>query len=87
MASSSVRAAVERLCDRCLTILQIMLDNDVITKRELLERLETADDEQSDLSELVITFLNRIDEFLYDADEETQKLAEELMRKARASAE
>jgi hypothetical protein len=86
MASSSVRAAVERLCDRCLTILQIMLDNDVIDKQDVVERLGITDGEQSDLPELVARFLHQIGEFLYDADEETQKLAEELMRKSRPRA-
>lgn len=82
MASSSVRAAVGRLCDRCLTILQIMLDNDVIDRQDVVERLGITDGERSDLPVLVVRFLHQIGEFLYDADEATQKLAEELMKKA-----
>lgn len=84
MESSEVRVAVERLCDRCMEILQMMVDNDVITKRDLIERLEIADDERSDFSKRVIAFLNRIEEFLYDADEETQGLAVRLKRLALA---
>jgi hypothetical protein len=87
MGRSSVRVAVERLCDRCLEILQMMLDNNVIGKQDIVKRLGNTDSERSDLPELVVRFLHRIDEFLYDADEETQKLAEELMRKARAGVE
>jgi len=84
MASSNVRVAVERLCDGCLEILQMMLDNDIITKRDLIERLEIADDERSDFSKLAFAFMNRIEEFLYDADEETQGLAVRLRRLALA---
>ena len=82
MGRSSVRVAVERLCDRCLEILQMMLDNNVIGKQDVAERLGITDGERSDLPELVVRFLHQIGEFLYDADEETQKLAEELMKKA-----
>jgi hypothetical protein len=83
MERSSVRVAVKRLCDRCLEIIQMMLDNNVIDKQDVVNRLGIADGERSDLPELVIEFLHRIDEVLYDiTDEDTQKLAEELMEKA-----
>jgi hypothetical protein len=82
MERLSVRVAVERLCDRCLEILQMMLDNNVIDKHDVLKKLVITDSERSDLPELVVRFLDRIDEFLYDTDEKTQKLAEELMKKA-----
>ena len=87
MGRSSVRIAVERLCDRCLETLQTMLDNNVIGKQDVVEKLGITDRERSDLPELVVRFLHQIGEFLYIADEETQKLAEELMKKAEGERE
>ena len=50
--------------------------------KDVVESLGITDGERSDLPELVVRFLHRIDEFFCDTDEETQKLAEEFMKEA-----
>lgn len=77
-----VREALEKLCNRTLQVIRLMLDNQIIREEDLLGRLGISHDETSDLALDVLAFLDHIEELLYDADEETQNLAGNLRRKA-----
>jgi hypothetical protein len=79
-----VQEALEKLCNRVLQVIRIILDNEIISEEDLLGRLGISHDETSDLALDVLAFLDHIEELLYDADEETQKLATDLKREALA---
>jgi hypothetical protein len=78
--TSMIHGALEKLTDRVLQILQILLDNDAISRPGFFERLG-----HSELCELpsdVLHFLNIVEELLYDyADESVQQAAHELRHK------
>jgi len=76
--TSVMEGALDRLGSRTLEIMSMMLDNHVITQEDLLDRLGLTPSGRSDLAAQVVEFLESIEELLYDADEETQRLALEL---------
>ncbi len=71
------REVAEKMCDRSLEIIRMMLDNDVITQDDVVERLGLTGSGLSNLAYDVLRFLEKdsVQEFLYDADEETQQQA------------
>jgi hypothetical protein len=79
--SLEVEEVVRKLCTRVLEILAILVNHSFITQAKIAERLGLPG---SDLPQEVLRFLelDSVAELLYDADEETQKLAEELREKA-----
>ena len=78
-----VDGIVERLCSRTLEIVQIMLDNGVIGRENLLYQLGFESSRGSDLARVVQRFLegDSVETFLCDADDETQQLARELRKR------
>jgi hypothetical protein len=80
--SRRAETVLERLRDRTLEILQIMIDNDIIRGEEVMDQLGIRS-RRSDLAADVVRFLSSIEELIYDqADEDSQQAAVELRRKA-----
>jgi hypothetical protein len=78
--SPEVEEAIRKIYDRILEILSMLLSNDFATRSDIAGRLGLG----SDLPLEVLTFLRleTVEEFLYDADEETQQRAMRLRRLA-----
>ena len=78
-----IEATINTLCSRSVEIVNMMLENGVLTKEDLVHRLGLTLSERSDLAADVVRFLDSIEELLYDqADEDSQQAAVELRRKA-----
>ena len=76
---------LEEVCERSLAIVQVLLDNDIIDIEAVADKLALSQTSNSqDLASKVLEFLqlDPVEEFLYDADPETQELALRLKRQA-----
>jgi hypothetical protein len=78
--SAEVEEAISKIYGRVLEILAMLLSNDLVTRGDVARRLGLG----SDLPVEVLTFLRleTVEEFLYDADAETQQRALRLRRLA-----